>query len=243
MSITVNNVSKSFGNTSILHNINFEIKTGEIVSIVGPSGSGKTTLLRVIAGLESPDSGSIFLEGQNSVDKPAKDRNIGFVFQHYALFKHMSVYKNIAFGLEVNKKHGMTKEQIQNKVFELLKLVRLEEFAQRYPNQLSGGQRQRVAIARSLAVAPKTLLLDEPFGALDTKVRKELRQWMRKLHTQSNITSILVTHDHNEAMEISDRIIVMNGGRIEQIGTPREISHSPQTPFIYDFFNIEDVTI
>ncbi len=236
MSIHIKNLSKSFNGRTTLDNINLEVNSGELVALLGPSGSGKTTLLRIIAGLEHPNSGAILFEGQDSLVKKAKDRDVGFVFQHYALFKHMSVFKNIAFGLEVRpKKFRPSKEEIEKKVLDLLRLVRLEEFADRYPSQLSGGQRQRVALARALAVEPKILLLDEPFGALDAKVRKELRQWMRQLHDQIHVTSIFVTHDQEEAMEVADRIVVMSHGKIEQIGTPEEILKNPINSFVRDF--------
>ena len=236
MSIHIKNLSKSFNNNPILQNINLTLESGELVAILGPSGSGKTTLLRLIAGLEYPDDGVILFEGEDAINKKAKDRNVGFVFQHYALFKHMTVFKNISFGLEVMpRKLRPSKEKINNKVMELLKLVRLENLADRYPAQLSGGQRQRVALARALAIEPKILLLDEPFGALDAKVRKELRQWMRQLHDQIHITSIFVTHDQEEAMEVADRIVIMNHGKIEQIGTVDEILKNPKNCFVKEF--------
>jgi sulfate transport system ATP-binding protein len=236
MSIHIKNLTKFLSNRLILDNINIEINSGELIALLGPSGSGKTTLLRVISGLENADQGTILFEGQDSLNKKPKDRNVGFVFQHYALFKHMTVFKNIAFGLDVRpRKTRPSKEEIKRKVLELLKLVRLEEFADRYPAQLSGGQRQRVALARALAVEPKILLLDEPFGALDAKVRKELRQWMKQLQNQIQVTSIFVTHDQEEAMEVADRIVIMNQGKIEQIGTPQEIIENPKNSFVADF--------
>lgn len=236
MSINIQNISKSFGNTTILKNIDLHINSGEMIALLGPSGSGKTTLLRIIAGLEFPDNGSILYKGEDFLQKSVKERNVGFVFQHYALFKHMSVFKNIAFGLEVcPKKIRLPKEAITKKVNELLHLIRLEQFADRYPSQLSGGQRQRVALARALAIEPKILLLDEPFGALDAKVRKELRQWIYDLHKQMNVTSVFVTHDQDEAMEVADRVVIMNYGKVEQIGTPKEIISNPANEFVADF--------
>ncbi len=236
MSINVKNVSKYFKNFTALEDINLEIRSGELIALLGPSGSGKTTLLRIIAGLDYPETGTVLFEGQDALNKEAKERNVGFVFQHYALFKHMTVYENVAFGLKVRPKETRpSDEKIRSKVFELLQLVHLDQFYDRYPSQLSGGQRQRVALARALAVEPKVLLLDEPFGALDAKVRKELRRWMRKLHDEINVTSIFVTHDQEEAMEVADRIVVMSNGRIEQVGTPEEVYNNPQNSFVYDF--------
>ena len=237
MSIYIINISKSFHESSlILDDINLEIESGELIALLGPSGSGKTTLLRIIAGLEYPNYGNVLFEGQDSLNKKAKDRNVGFVFQHYALFRHMNVFNNVAFGLNVRpKKTRPSKAEIKERVFELLKLVHLEEFADRYPSQLSGGQKQRIALARALAVQPKVLLLDEPFGALDMKVRKELRQWMRRLHDEIGITSIFVTHDQEEAMEVADRIVIMNRGKIEQTGTPNQVRLNPKNFFVRDF--------
>lgn len=236
MGISVENVSKAFGSFQALQNISVEIESGELIALLGPSGSGKTSLLRIIAGLESLDEGSILFDGHNITQVNPKERNVGFVFQHYALFRHMTVFDNVAYGLKVRpRKHRPSKETIKQKVNELLSLVKLENFADRYPSQLSGGQRQRVALARALAVEPKVLLLDEPFGALDAKVRKELRRWLRKLHDEYHITSIFVTHDQEEALDVADRIIVMNGGKIEQIGTPEEVYEKPASPFVYDF--------
>jgi sulfate transport system ATP-binding protein len=212
------------------------VRGGELLSLLGPSGSGKTTLMRIIAGLEFADSGSIILDGEPAHEKSIQQRHVGFVFQHYALFKHMTVFDNVAFGLRVRKGAQRPPEHvIRRKVMDLLELVHLDAFHARYPNQLSGGQRQRVALARALAVEPKVLLLDEPFGALDAKVRKELRRWMRRLHDEIHITSIFVTHDQEEAMEVSDRVVVMSNGRIEQIGTPEEVWHHPANAFVYDF--------
>ena len=236
MSITIQNVSKSFGNFKALQNISLDIASGELIALLGPSGSGKTSLLRIIAGLEGLDEGVILFDGQNITNVNPKERNVGFVFQHYALFRHMTVFDNVAYGLKVRpRKSRPSKEAIKQKVMELLQLVKLENFADRYPSQLSGGQRQRVALARALAVEPKVLLLDEPFGALDAKVRKELRRWLRKLHDEYHITSIFVTHDQEEALDVADRIIVMNGGIIEQIGSPEDVYDHPASPFVYDF--------
>lgn len=236
MGIEVKNISKNFGDFSALKNVSLEVKSGELVALLGPSGSGKTTLLRIIAGLEYADHGKVFLNGKASHNKHVKERHVGFVFQHYALFKHMTVFDNVAFGLRVRpKKKRPSKEQIRSKVMELLKLVHLDAFHDRYPNQLSGGQRQRVALARALAVEPSVLLLDEPFGALDAKVRKELRAWMRRLHDEIHITSVFVTHDQEEAMEVADRVVVMSNGKIEQVGTPEEVYHHPANSFVYDF--------
>ncbi|MED3961041.1 sulfate/molybdate ABC transporter ATP-binding protein [Niallia taxi] len=236
MSIVINNVSKSFGSFQALQDIDLEIQTGELVALLGPSGSGKTSLLRIIAGLEYADEGSIYFGSDEITDISTKDRKVGFVFQHYALFRHMNVFDNIAYGLKVRPKSTRPgKKEIEKKVNELLQLVKLEELAKRYPAQLSGGQKQRVALARALAVEPKVLLLDEPFGALDAKVRKDLRRWLRNLHDEFNITSIFVTHDQEEALDVADRIVVMNDGRVEQIGSPEEVYEHPKNPFVYDF--------
>lgn len=236
MSIEVINVSKSFESFTALSDINLKINTGELVALLGPSGSGKTTLLRIIAGLESTDVGSIIFDGEDNTEKSTQDRKVGFVFQHYALFKHMTVFENIAFGLKVRpSKFRPNKEAIDQKVHELLSLVKMEELAKRYPAQLSGGQRQRIALARALAVEPKVLLLDEPFGALDAKVRKDLRRWLRKLHDEYPITSVFVTHDQEEALDVADRIVILNQGKIEQIGTPEEVYDNPVNPFVYNF--------
>lgn len=236
MSITARNITKRFNHFSALKDVSLEVKSGELVSLLGPSGSGKTTLMRIIAGLEFPDSGSVMLDGEPVHNKGVQQRSVGFVFQHYALFKHMSVFENIAFGLRVRNKEVRPPEHIiRRKVMDLLKLVHLEAFHDRYPHELSGGQRQRVALARALAVEPKVLLLDEPFGALDAKVRKELRRWMRRLHDEIPITSLFVTHDQEEAMEVSDRVVVMSNGKIEQMGTPSEVWQSPANAFVYDF--------
>lgn len=236
MSIEIRNVTKHYGSFQALTNINLTIPKGELVALLGPSGSGKTTLLRTIAGLESIDQGAILFDGQDLSDVLVNQRNVGFVFQHYALFKHMTVFDNIAFGLNVRKRSlRPSKKDIDKKVHELLDLVKLSGFAKRYPAQLSGGQRQRVALARALAVEPKILLLDEPFGALDAKVRKELRRWLRKLHNEIHVTSVFVTHDQEEALDVADRIVIMNKGKIEQLGTPSEVYDEPATPFVYDF--------
>ncbi|MEK4228111.1 sulfate/molybdate ABC transporter ATP-binding protein [Solibacillus sp. FSL H8-0538] len=236
MSIQIQNVSKTFGNFQALNDISIDIQSGELVALLGPSGSGKTSLLRIIAGLEGLDEGVILFDGQNITNVNPKERNVGFVFQHYALFRHMTVFDNIAYGLKVRpRKTRPSKTEIAEKVIELLRLVKLEHFADRYPSQLSGGQRQRVALARALAVEPKVLLLDEPFGALDAKVRKELRRWLRKLHNDFHVTSLFVTHDQEEALDVADRVIVMNNGKIEQIGSPEEVYEHPNSPFVYDF--------
>ena len=236
MSIEAINISKQFGKFAALDNVSLEIPSGELVALLGPSGSGKTTLLRVIAGLEFADSGTVRFDGRDISDRTARERRVGFVFQHYALFRHMTVFENIAFGLRVRPRDTRpSKKQIHDKVHELLKLIQLETLAQRYPSQLSGGQRQRVALARALAVEPKVLLLDEPFGALDAKVRLELRRWLRQLHDEIHITSVFVTHDQEEALEVADRVVVMNHGRIEQIGSPEQVYNHPATPFVYNF--------
>lgn len=232
MGIAIENVTKQFGSFLAVDNVNLEVKTGSLVALLGPSGSGKSTLLRMIAGLEAIDSGHIWLIGEDATYKSVQERQIGFVFQHYALFKHLTVRQNIAFPLEIRK---VPKSRIQKRVEELLELVQLIGFGDRYPSQLSGGQRQRVALARALAVQPRILLLDEPFGALDAKVRKELRMWLRRLHEEVHVTTVFVTHDQEEAMEVSDQIVVMNQGRVEQVGTPAEIYDQPATPFVMSF--------
>ena len=236
MSIEAKNIVKHFGAFAALDHVSLHVQTGELVALLGPSGSGKTTLLRIIAGLEFADSGEINFYGQDTVDKNAKDRGVGFVFQHYGLFRHMTVFENIAFGLRVKPKAiRPSEEQIRAKVNELLKLIQLDWVGDRYPTQLSGGQRQRIALARALAIEPKVLLLDEPFGALDAQVRKELRAWLRRLHDELHITSIFVTHDQEEALEVADRIVVMNKGKIEQVGTPEEVYHKPANAFVINF--------
>ncbi len=236
MSIEIRSVSKTFGTFSALREVSLTVPSGELVALLGPSGSGKTTLLRIIAGLEFPERGTIVLDGGESTARTATERRVGFVFQHYALFRHMSVFENVAFGLRVRPRATRpSAARIREKVHELLRLVQLESLAGRYPGQLSGGQRQRVALARALAVEPKLLLLDEPFGALDARVRQELRRWLRRLHDEIHVTSVFVTHDQEEALEVADRIVVMNGGRVEQIGTPAEVYDCPASPFVYDF--------
>ncbi len=236
MSIEVKDVTKKFGTFKALDNINLKVESGELLALLGPSGSGKTTLLRIIAGLETADSGQILFKGKDTKETKIKDRGVGFVFQHYALFRHMTVFENIAFGLRVKPKQIRPSEtQIKDKVHELLRLVQLDWVADRYPWQLSGGQRQRIALARALAVEPKVLLLDEPFGSLDAQVRKELRQWLRRFHDQLHITSLFVTHDQEEALEVADKIVVMNQGKIEQQGTPEEVYHKPANKFVLNF--------
>lgn len=236
MSIEVRGLNKRFGSTVVCDNLSLDIPAGELVALLGPSGSGKTTLLRIIAGLEVPDSGSVLFQGEDTTRTDVRERHVGFVFQHYALFAHMTIFENVAFGLRVRPKATRPPERdIRAKVTELLKLVQLDWIAQRYPHQLSGGQRQRIALARALAVEPKVLLLDEPFGALDAKVRKELRRWLRRLHDEMHTTSVFVTHDQEEAMEVADRIVVMNHGRIEQDGSPDEVYDRPATPFVLQF--------
>lgn len=236
MSIKIENINKKFDSFVALNNINLTVPDGELVALLGPSGSGKTTLLRIIAGLENADSGKILFDDEDTTHTHVRDRGVGFVFQHYALFKHMSVFENIAFGLRVRPRSSRpSEEEIQDKVHKLLSLIQLDWVANRYPAQLSGGQRQRVALARALAVEPKVLLLDEPFGALDAKVRQELRKWLRQLHDTIHVTSVFVTHDQEEALEVSDKIVVMNKGVIEQIGTPQEVYERPISPFVYSF--------
>ncbi len=232
MGIVVDNVSKQFGDFAAVDRVSVEIKTGSLVALLGPSGSGKSTLLRLIAGLELPDSGRIFLTGRDATFESVQKRGIGFVFQHYALFKHLTVRQNIAFGLEIAK---MPSAKVKRRVEELLELIQLQGLGNRYPSQLSGGQRQRVALARALALEPQVLLLDEPFGALDAKVRKDLRSWLRNLHDTVHVTTVFVTHDQEEAMEVSDQIVVMNHGRVEQIGSPSELYDNPASPFVMSF--------
>jgi sulfate transport system ATP-binding protein len=236
MSIILNNISKHFGSFTALDNINLEIPEGELVALLGPSGCGKTTLLRIIAGLERADSGQVLLKGEDKTDKDVRERGVGFVFQHYALFRHMSVFENIAFGLRVKpRKFRPNEAEIRKKVHALLELVQLDWLHDRYPDQLSGGQRQRIALARALAIEPEVLLLDEPFGALDASVRKDLRQWLRHLHENLNVTSIFVTHDQEEAMEVASRVVVFNHGVIEQQGSPSEIYDNPANEFVSRF--------
>lgn len=232
MGITVQNISKQFGSFKAIDGVSLEIPTGSLVALLGPSGSGKSTLLRMIAGLEQPDSGQILLLGENTTHRSVQERGIGFVFQHYALFKHLTVRQNIGFPLQIRK---VATNRVTNRVEELLDLVQLSGLGDRYPSQLSGGQRQRVALARALAVQPKVLLLDEPFGALDAKVRKELRSWLRNLHHEVNVTTVFVTHDQEEAMEVADQLVVMNEGRVEQVGSAAELYDHPATAFVMSF--------
>ncbi|MCA0406268.1 MAG: sulfate ABC transporter ATP-binding protein [Proteobacteria bacterium] len=242
MSIRVENITKTFGGFTALHGLSLDFPHGQLTALLGPSGCGKTTLLRIIAGLEQADAGTILLEGEDATDKHVRERQVGFVFQHYALFRHMSVFENVAFGLRVKPRSKRLGEaEIRKKVMALLDMVQLARLADRFPAQLSGGQRQRVALARALAVEPQVLLLDEPFGALDAKVRKELRRWLRQLHDELHITSIFVTHDQEEALELADRIVVMNEGKIEQIGTPQEVYDHPATPFVYSFLGTSNI--
>ena len=236
MSIEVRNLSKQFGTFAALRDVSLEVRSGELLALLGPSGSGKTTLLRVIAGLDVADAGQVLFQGEDATEQHVRERQVGFVFQHYALFRNMTIFENVAFGLRVRPKDVRPPDaEIRERVHELLKLVQLDWLAERYPHQLSGGQRQRIALARALAVEPKVLLLDEPFGALDAKVRKELRSWLRRLHDDMHITSVFVTHDQEEALEVADRVVVMNEGRIEQIGTPDEVYENPASPFVYEF--------
>jgi sulfate transport system ATP-binding protein len=232
MSIVVDSVSKNFGDFVALDDVSLNVRDGSLTALLGPSGGGKSTLLRVIAGLEAPDSGTVLIAGSDATHTPPQRRNVGFVFQHYAAFKHMTVAKNVAFGLTIRKK---PKEEIESRVDELLKLVHLDGFAHRYPSQLSGGQRQRMALARALAVQPRVLLLDEPFGALDATVRKELRAWLRRLHDEVHVTTVFVTHDQEEAMEVAEQIVVLNHGKIEQVGTPRDLYETPANDFVMGF--------
>lgn len=238
MSIEARNISKTFGGFRVLDDVSVHIPAGELVALLGPSGSGKTTLLRIIAGLEAPDGGSgeIRFHDENVAEQSVRDRRVGFVFQHYALFRHMNVFENVAFGLRVRpRRERPSRGDIQKRVSDLLRLVQLDWLGDRYPSQLSGGQRQRVALARALAVEPKVLLLDEPFGALDAKVRQELRRWLRRLHDELHVTSVFVTHDQEEALEVSDRVVVLNAGRVEQVGPPAEVFHRPANEFVMNF--------
>ncbi len=232
MAIDVRRVSKSFGTTPVLRDVSVDIAAGSLTALLGPSGGGKSTLLRVIAGLEQPDAGTVLIEGVDATRLSPQRRNVGFVFQHYAAFKHLTVYRNVAFGLEVRKR---PKAEVHARVTELLELVHLEQLADRYPAQLSGGQRQRMALARALAVAPRVLLLDEPFGALDAQVRKELRAWLRRLHDEMRVTTVFVTHDQEEALEVADSVVVLAGGVVEQVGSPQEIYERPANPFVMGF--------
>jgi sulfate transport system ATP-binding protein len=236
LSIEVRNIRKQFGGFVAVDNVSLQVASGELLALLGPSGSGKTTLLRMIAGLEFPDSGSILLHSEDATNHGPARRRVGFVFQHYALFRHMTIFENVAFGLRVQPRESrLPKKEIHQRVEHLLGLVQLERLAQHYPSQLSGGQRQRVALARALAVEPKLLLLDEPFGALDAKVRKELRRWLRRLHDEIHIASVFVTHDQEEALEVADRVAILNQGRLEQVGTPQEVYDNPATAFVYNF--------
>jgi sulfate/thiosulfate transport system ATP-binding protein len=236
MSISILAVSKNFGAFSALDDVTLDIAQGELVALLGPSGSGKTTLLRVIAGLERPDRGEVRFLGEDITNQRVQERGVGFVFQHYALFRHMTIFENVAFGLRVRPRGERPAEaEIQSKVKALLELVQLDWLAGRFPHQLSGGQRQRIALARALAIEPRVLLLDEPFGALDAQVRKELRRWLRRLHDEIQLTSVFVTHDQEEALEVADRVVVFNHGRVEQVGTPAEVYDRPASPFVYKF--------
>jgi sulfate/thiosulfate transport system ATP-binding protein len=236
MSIEVRNVTRSFGKFHAIRNITLAVPTGQFLALLGPSGSGKTTLLRIVAGLDRADEGAVFIDGQDATEQGARARNVGFVFQHYALFRHMTVFENVAFGLRVRSRDRRpTEQQIKERVGELLTLVQLDFLAHRLPSQLSGGQRQRVALARALAVEPAVLLLDEPFGALDAKVRQELRSWLRRLHDEIGLTSVFVTHDQEEALELADRVVIFNHGIIEQDGSPEEVVEHPATPFVANF--------
>jgi sulfate transport system ATP-binding protein len=236
MSIEVKDLVKRFDNFTALGGVSLKVREGELVALLGPSGSGKTTLLRIIAGLDFPTGGQILMDEIDASRRHVGARNVGFVFQHYALFRHMTVFENVAFGLRVKPRRLRPVEsEIRARVMRLLELVQLDGFARRYPSQLSGGQRQRVALARALAIEPRVLLLDEPFGALDAKVRKELRRWLRRLHEEMGLTSVFVTHDQEEALELADRVVVMSNGHVEQVGTPEEVYDSPATPFVYEF--------
>jgi sulfate transport system ATP-binding protein len=232
MSISVRNISKQFGKTRVVDDVSLDIPTGALLALLGPSGSGKTTLLRILAGLEIPDAGTVHYQDEDATHRSARERNVGFVFQHYALFRHLSVFENIAFGLRVRH---WSRQRIKERVNELLELIQLGDLAKRFPSQLSGGQRQRVALARALAPQPRVLLLDEPFGALDARVRQELRQWLRRLHNELHVTSIFVTHDQDEAFEVADKVVVMHAGRVEQVGSPMEVFEHPANAFVMQF--------
>ena len=236
MKISLSGVSKRFGSFSALDHVNLEVRSGELLALLGPSGSGKTTLLRIVAGLEWPDAGEVQFDGEDALKRTVGERHVGFVFQHYALFRHMSVFENVAFGLRARPRRSRPAEaEIRRRVEALLDLVQLGWLADRYPTQLSGGQRQRIALARALAIEPRVLLLDEPFGSLDAKVRKDLRRWLRNLHSEIHVTSIFVTHDQEEALEVADRVVVMERGRIEQAGTPQQVYDHPRTSFVHGF--------
>src|SRR5213596_348232 len=236
MSIELSHINKSFGTYQALRDVSLSIHDGELVALLGPSGSGKTTLLRIIAGLEAPDAGIVSFHGADATDRHVRERQVGFVFQHYALFAHMTIFENVAFGLRVRpRRQRLPDAEIRKKVRALLELVQLDWLADRHPHQLSGGQRQRIALARALAVEPRVLLLDEPFGALDAKVRKDLRRWLRRLHDDLHVTTVFVTHDQEEALEVADRVVLMNEGQIEQVGSPDEVYDHPATPFAFGF--------
>jgi sulfate transport system ATP-binding protein len=242
MSIEVRGVTKTFGSFTAVNDVSLKVPDGELVALLGPSGSGKTSLLRIIAGLERPDKGQVLFEGEDATRRHVRERRVGFVFQHYALFRHMTVFENVAFGLRVRPRVARPPEnEVRNRVMELLHLVQLDWLADRLPSQLSGGQRQRVALARALAVEPRVLLLDEPFGSLDAKVRQELRRWLRRLHDAIHLTSVFVTHDQEEALELADRVVVLNQGRIEQVGTPGEVFDDPATPFVMNFLGTVNI--
>jgi sulfate transport system ATP-binding protein len=242
MSIEIRGVTKAFGSFVAVNDVSLTVPTGHLVALLGPSGSGKTSLLRIIAGLERADRGQVLFAGEDATARDVRQRGVGFVFQHYALFRHMTVFENVAFGLRVRPRGQRPPEpQVRERVMGLLKLVQLDWLADRYPSQLSGGQRQRVALARALAVEPKVLLLDEPFGSLDAKVRQELRRWLRRLHDEIRVTSVFVTHDQEEALEVSDRVVVMNQGRVEQVGTPQEVFDRPATSFVMGFLGSVNV--
>ena len=236
MQVEIRHLSKAFGDTRVLESISLDVREGELCALLGPSGSGKTTLLRIIAGLDFPDDGAVLFDGENVLKRSARDRQVGFVFQHYALFRHMTVFENIAFGLNIRpRKTRPRTADIRRRVNELLELVQLDDFGERYPDQLSGGQRQRVALARALAIEPRVLLLDEPFGALDARVRKEMRKWLRELQQKIGLTSVFVTHDQDEALELADRVAVMEQGALVQVGEPHDVYDNPAAPFVYDF--------
>jgi len=242
MSIQVEEITKTFAGVTVLDRVSLDFPTGQLVALLGPSGCGKTTLLRVIAGLETADAGRVILEGEDASGTHVRQRQVGFVFQHYALFRHMTVFENVAFGLRVQPRRSRPKEpEIRRRVLRLLDLVQMEWLADRFPSQLSGGQRQRIALARALAVEPRVLLLDEPFGALDAQVRKELRRWLRDLHDDLHVTSIFVTHDQEEALEVADRVVLMNRGRVEQVGSPDQVYEHPASPFVYGFLGTANV--